>query len=419
MTDLEVSKSILEKIIVEGLPFTIAIRNGFKTYSTPNTSRGNISALLGCELRHHLLLDNLMDRYFDNPKFEDTVYLRFYIVNRLYLHRYSNDELYPLAVQSLPKDKVDLLIEFISSTRELIPTEYDKSSPDFLSLRFNTPSWVIRMWQKQYGRGLTYNILRANYHQSNPSVRVNDQLISVEEVLNRHPDFAKSEIENILIFNGHGSPSHFEEFKQNKIFFMKMATKYVIDRLEIEPLKGIAIYCDVSTNIYLDLVSRFGKDIAIDAIIKHGQFYFESKKVVEALKCNNIRLYNESASSLITCVSKKVNLMFCLPRNSHFDLFRSVPDYFLRIKQEQLDEFIKEENEALDECSKLIEVDGILVYMVPTICKKESMTLIGDFLFEHPDFELVEEKQFLPFESLDSCLYYAILRRKGENNTDD
>ena len=50
--------------------------------------------------------------------------------------------------------------------------------------------------------------------------------------------------------------------KSFQIFYMKMGDKYIIDRLEIEPLKGIAMYTDIPNNIYLDLASRFGKEVS-------------------------------------------------------------------------------------------------------------------------------------------------------------
>ena len=60
MTELEISKQTLLKIISEEVPFALAIRNSFKKYNVEPQSRNNITALLGCELRHHLLLDNLV-----------------------------------------------------------------------------------------------------------------------------------------------------------------------------------------------------------------------------------------------------------------------------------------------------------------------------------------------------------------------
>ena len=107
-----------------------------------------------------------------------------------------------------------------------------------------------------------------------------------------------------------------------------------------------------------------------------------------------------------------------MPKSSTLDLLRSTPDYFLRIKQEQLDQIIQDEYNCLDECSKFVEDDGELVYMIPTLSRKESNSLIANFLVNHPDFSLITEHQFFPFESYDSCMYYARLKKMGENKND-
>ena len=416
MNEFEIAKLTLEKIVVEEVPFALAIKNSFKKYNVEPQPRNNITALLGCELRHHYLLDNLIKRYFNDIEFEKTIYLRFLVANKLFLKRFNNDELLALTVQELDKDVVKQLVDFISSTKEIIPNELDKTSPEYLAMRFNTPAWVIKMWQKQFGKGIVFKVLKTNYRQSIPSIRVNEQLTTKEKVLAAHPDLVASPIDNILIYQGKGSPKYFEEFKKNEIFFMKMGTKLVMDKLEIEPIKRIAIYSDVPNNIYLDLVSRFGNKVAMDLIINHTQSYYETKRMCESHQYHNIALYNAASSSIITCVSNKVGTMICLPKSTTFDLLRSTPDYFLRIKQDQLDEIIKNESAALEECANQVEQDGTLAYMVPTMSKKESTGVIANFLFLHKDFELVEERQFFPFDEFDSCLYYAILKKTGEHS---
>ena len=416
MNEFEIAKLTLEKIVVEEVPFALAIKNSFKKYNVEPQPRNNITALLGCELRHHYLLDNLIKRYFNDIEFEKTIYLRFLVANKLFLKRFNNDELLALTVQELDKDVVKQLVDFISSTKEIIPNELDKTSPEYLAMRFNTPAWVIKMWQKQFGKGIVFKVLKTNYRQSIPSIRVNEQLTTKEKVLAAHPDLVASPIDNILIYQGKGSPKYFEEFKKNEIFFMKMGTKLVMDKLEIEPIKRIAIYSDVPNNIYLDLVSRFGNKVAMDLIINHTQSYYETKRMCESHQYHNIALYNAASSSIITCVSNKVGTMICLPKSTTFDLLRSTPDYFLRIKQDQLDEIIKNESAALEECANQVELDGTLAYLVPTMSKKESTGVIANFLFLHKDFELVEERQFFPFDEFDSCLYYAILKKTGEHS---
>ncbi len=109
--------------------------------------------------------------------------------------------------------------------------------------------------------------------------------------------------------------------------------------------------------------------------------------------------------------------MICMPKSSTFDLLRSTPDYFLRIKQDKLDEIITNESACLQECSKHVEEGGELVYMIPTLSRKESNNVIAKFLVENKDYELAEERQFFPFEVYDSCLYFARLK-KVEKNSD-
>ena len=195
---------------------------------------------------------------------------------------------------------------------------------------------------------------------------------------------------------------------------MKMATKYLIDQLELDPIKRYAIYSDVPNNIYLDLYSRFESDLKCDYICNHLASYVEAKGILENLKAPHVYLYEASHSSVVTCLSEKVNIFFCLPKSSTFDLLRSTPDYFLRVKQDDLSGLIENESKALEECASQVEVDGEIIYMVPTLSRKESSTLIANFLIAHKEFELIEEKQFFPFEIFDSCLYYARLKKVSE-----
>ena len=160
MTEFELAKVFLNKVVSEDVPFAVAIKSVFKKEGvTDGTVRSNVQALVGCELRHHYLLDNLMERFFPEASFESSIYTRFMVANHLFLKRFPNKDLYLLAIKDFPKDKVDELVDYLNTTDEIIPTN-DKNSPQYLSLRFNTPSWIIKMWQKQYGMGLVFKILK-------------------------------------------------------------------------------------------------------------------------------------------------------------------------------------------------------------------------------------------------------------------
>ena len=414
MTEFELAKVFLNKVVSEDVPFAVAIKSVFKKEGvTDGTVRSNVQALVGCELRHHYLLDNLMERFFPETSFESSIYTRFMVANHLFLKRFPNKDLYLLAIKDFPKDKVDELVDYLNTTDEIIPTN-DKNSPQYLSLRFNTPSWIIKMWQKQYGMGLVFKILKTNYRHSIPSVRINTSVIDSESFFRKYSDFAPSGVQDIAFYNGKGGARQVKEFQDYTVFYMRTATKYVIDRLDIEPMIGVAIYSEMPNNIHLDMMTRFDNKLHMEMLTNHYPHYLDVKKSLEHFNYPKVAVYEAGYSSLITCISEPVGTMFCLPKSSLLDMLRSAPDYFLRIKQEQLDGLIANELASLEECAKFVEVGGSLVYMVATICKKESSGLIGTFLFNNQNYELVEERQFFPFDSYDSCLYYAILRNKGE-----
>ena len=417
MKEFELAKSILEKLVINEVPFASVLRQTFKKGDYDPITKSNITALIGCELRHHYIFDNLISRFIeDEVEFTNTIYLRFYLSNHLFLRRFKDNELLELAKKDLPLEEVDKLINFVDSTNEIIPENLDKSSPEFLSLRYNTPAWVIRMWQKQYGKGVVFKVLKVNYRQSITSIRVNEKEVNIKEFLSKHPDFSEAPIENMVVYQGRGNAKHIEEFEGNKIFFMKMATKYVLDRLDLNPIKSTAIYSETPNNIYLEVFARLGKDYPLDLVINNQSSLYETRKVHKNMGYSHLYLYDASYEELITCLSKKVDTFICLPKNSILDLLRSTPDYFLRIKQEQLDSIILEEYKTLEECAKFVADDGELVYMIPTLSRKESNSLIANFLVNHKEFSLIEEHQFLPFENFDSCMYYARLLKNGEKN---
>ena len=165
----------------------------------------------------------------------------------------------------------------------------------------------------------------------------------------------------------------------------------------------------------MEFLTQLGKDYPVDYIINHAPALFEARKSAKENGYSHLYIYDSPYSGLITCLSKKVNTFICLPKSSTLDLLRSTPDYFLRIKQDQLDNLILEEYKCLEECAKFIEDDGELVYMIPTLSRKESNSQIANFLVNHPEFSLIEEHQFFPFESYDSNMYYARLKKNGNN----
>ena len=54
------AKDILKKIIVENVPFSLALKQTFKKENVAKEDRSIVSALVGCALRHYLVMERLI-----------------------------------------------------------------------------------------------------------------------------------------------------------------------------------------------------------------------------------------------------------------------------------------------------------------------------------------------------------------------
>ena len=54
------AKDILQKIIIEKTPFSLALKQAFKNDSVSKEDRAIVSAMVGCALRHYLVMERLI-----------------------------------------------------------------------------------------------------------------------------------------------------------------------------------------------------------------------------------------------------------------------------------------------------------------------------------------------------------------------
>lgn len=416
---LKIAKTILLNILIKDIPFALALKNTFKKVSLEREECANITALIGCELRHHLLFVSLIKEHLGDIPLENSIGVLFLLSDTLFLKRFGEENTYSFAKNELLERDcsfdvriLDDLINYVKSTNELIPNRYDKESIEYLSYRFNTPIWIVRMWSKQFGKNICFKMLKANYKPADTTVRVNTLVTTSDQIIAESHNYEKTTVDDILKYVSKMPIKKDGNFVNNNVFYEKESTKVIIDSLDIDPIKKIAIYSAYPNNVYLDLAVRFGKDIEIDIVNNHTQSYFETKKGIETFGLKRINIFDETHKEIVTSISSPVDVFFVLPRNSSLDLLRTTPDYFLKIRQDDLDCLLSEQKETLENSADRVERGGKIIYMIPTLSMKEGHQLIRGFIESHPNYSLVEERQFFPYESLDSCLYYAIIKKE-------
>lgn len=417
------SHSILVDIIDNDEAFNLAVNKVFKGKVVDYEAKNAVSALVGCALRHIVLFDELVKRYFGEVSTSIRAASMLYLANKIFVTTVPEKE----AFEFLKQKFIDANIEFYSKQydeldsatndkKALIPAEYDSKSLEFLACRFNTPIWLIKMWKKQFGPQLTYPILLANSKGKVETYRVNTYNIRTEDFLRENKNFKESEITDMVTYIGDKALKKSAIKSNPNIFSYSLGYKKLFDLLDCDPIRGIAFYSGSINNAFLELVAQYSNTTRFEVVANHGEPYFFAKKVAEKVGLENVAIYDASASSIVTCISNPVHTFIVLPENSYFANIRAVPDYLLHFKSETFDELLEKQATALEEASNFVEDGGTLAYAVNTLNHKEGKAQIISFLNKHSEFELVEDRQIFPFDKLDCTLYYAVMKKKGSAN---
>jgi 16S rRNA (cytosine967-C5)-methyltransferase len=89
---------------------------------------------------------------------------------------------------------------------------------------------------------------------------------------------------------------------------------------------------------------------------------------------------------------------------SGLGVLRRKPDARWRKSPALLVELPKLQLEILKSAAKAVKSGGVLVYSTCTIAKEENQTVVNLFLAEHPEFELEQTGQFLPYAKQETTM---------------
>ncbi len=414
MQEFDLSEKILEDIIVNDTQFNEALRKVFQADPSVRPMRSMVAGIVGCELRHHILFEYLLSEHKDlSPAEKRTVSLA---LADLYFYKHiSKENVLRILKEKISEDKLASLQPLFDKADEegpFIPDNISKQTNKYLSLRFNTPEWVLKIFE-HYGYGTTYKILKKNNRPFVPYVRVRTSLTPTKELLEKNPEeFKENSVEDVLSYVGKSSLRKSALTKDGVIFREKPATKELIDTYRIEEPKELFVYnANLDSSLLKEIIENYGSSIGINMGVPSMEKYPDVTRLIRQKQLKNVNFFASSLDSLIVSISRPQDLVIAAPDSSNFDLIREQPDYLLHFKKSGMDELFAKEKETLLECSKFVAEGGTLIYVIYTISKKEGHQTILDFLANHPEFQLVSEKQEFPYEANETSLYYAVMHK--------
>ena len=411
------AKDILQKIIFENIPFSLALKQAFKKGDISKEDRSVVSAVVGCALRHFIVMERLVKDAYQEISNDGFLALLVAFSNAMFIKKMDQNECNALA-QSFLNDYELKVEEFIApylEGKKLVPEEIELGSFEFLSYRYNTPLSVIKMWNKQFGQLTTSRILKANSKPSPVVLRINNSKISDEDFFAQYPEFESTDIPGAALYKGEGKFKNSPAFEKQLAYPLTPAFKEMLDEGDVDLLRGLAIYAEYPNDLLVELSSRFTNINNVEFVAGSYSAFINAKNSLAKSGLNGVNVYEAGVSSIITCISKPVHTFLVMPDSSRLNLLQVLPDYFLRFDIEKLDELIANQSKALQEASAQVEDGGYLLYLVDTISRKETMGLINEFLKNNDSFSLVRDKQYFPYKKYGGSYYFAVLK-KGVND---
>ena len=429
----ELSSLTLIDIIKNDMLFRVAIKNAIKNYKlSSNEEISTLSTILGANLRHYFLLEKLLKDEFNELEGDEKYYLSIVISDALFSKKLEFNTIEKWEKKqtliNLPKGKLQELHDKYSDLASIdyIKNNYKEGKMtefEYLSIRYNTPLWLIKMWNKHFNKFLPL-ILKNNIHESDTSLGVNLNRISVEEVLSIE-GFKPSSFDDMVLYSGK-SLKNLDISKNYMVYPLKEPERAIFDEIEIHDDDKFVIFSEQrGDNIHLKLDERINHTNWVKYITTSHEDYSKTRKLIQddvlrnKKDTNNFISYRSDIKDFKTCLLSDLNLndcFFLLPKSSNFDEIRRSPDYLIHFKVEEMDEYIQGQKSLIKDAMNYIKDGGYIIYIVPTINNKEGRNLIRDVVRENPQLSLIKDRQYFPFNSIHSSLYFAILKKEGNDD---
>ncbi len=421
MNSLLAAKEYLNKVLNEKLNFSDAQKEISKNPSYEGYG-ATIKNILGSELRHHRYIVYLFKPYSEGFTELEKYLIYVSLADKFFVKKYDVKEIKSILKEEL-KDKysedLERIFDFDGSIYELDANKIKKDDDEYFAARFNIPDYLFKMWKRNYGVSTTFKILKKNSKKTNQYLRVLPTT-SIEKLKADLKDKIKeTKDKDLFLYDSKESIKSLNAYKHHLFFLEKPAIKDLMNKVFSKDIEEMTIYSGEDDSIFREArvlaESRIGIHYAVPT--------FETRVAImnllriEKEQSKNIHFFEVSdLSGLDAHISNKQDLVVVYPKSSSFERIRQYPDYLIQFDQNSLDELIANQKVALEELSLKVNNGGKLLYLVDTLDKKESSSLIKEFLAKHNEFILEEERQIFPFDEEDIALYYAIMYRKEEVN---
>lgn len=273
-----------------------------------------------------------------------------------------------------------------------------------LPVLYSTPAWLVERWTQQTDRETTRDLLRWNnttprlYVRANPLIPM-DGIPASLAPLDRAPGWFSVE-----------GPLPLEDIQAGSLYVADPSTRYAIDLLAPRAGEEILDACAAPGGKAAAIIAATGGKARLTATDLH-------EHRLPTLQENLDRQGSASVKTAQADWSQP-----CPPEwERHFDaVLLDVPcsntgviqrrvDVRWRMTPAEIRRLAALQKSILENASRAVKPGGRLVYSTCSIDAEEDGLLVRDFLRNHPEWTLKEEKLILPHQEKSDGAYAALL----------
>ena len=281
---------------------------------------------------------------------------------------------------------------------------------DKFGIETSHPTWLVKMWNAQYGQDLCEEICWENLKDGRVELRVNTLKTSAEQLL-EDPKFSRCKDSNALVYDGNIFNTDY--FKNDLVFVQSVSSQKAVEVLDPKAGERILDMCRAPGTKTVQIAMMAENNANIYSV----DIYPQRVELIE----------NALAKYGISCVTTMCEDSRTLPSKIPLFYFDKVlldapcsglgtlkhkPEIKMTIKPEDIDEITRLQSQLLDSAALMVKAGGTLVYSTCTLNTKENDRQIRMFLSQHADFQLREEKTILPDRDHYDGFYISKLIKK-------
>ena len=305
-------------------------------------------------------------------------------------------------LRKIEKNELDKLLDSLKSKF--------LTDGEIISITTSHPEWLVDELLKEYDAKFVTALLDANNITPETTLRVNTLKTTKNELKKL------LELKKIKYEDGNLPDSIFakriNDFDSPLYVVQDEAAQLACIMLEPKEGEQVLDACSApggKTTYIAQLMKNKG---SIDAWDIHEHRVNLVKDVANKMGISIINAKEYDATIYDTyCFEKYDRVLLDVPC-SGIGVIRKKPEIKWTRQESDIEELIEVQKRILDNCSRYVKSGGVLLYSTCTVLKKENEEQIRNFLSQHTEFELVEEKKLYPHIDKTDGFYIAKLLKK-------